>query len=77
LESDAPFHWLSVDSLRNAIQLQYIRPSGDPEMPCNFYGRANHAHALRTAPKRDGITLGKLDDVWNVSAIGGQPRKTV
>src|SRR5262249_6774282 len=77
LESHPPFDGLSVGSLRYAIQLQYVCSHSYPEMSCDFFRGSDHADALRGAPERDAIALGELNNIWNVSAIGGQSWKPV
>jgi hypothetical protein len=76
-ESHAPFNWLTIYRLGNAIQLEDVGPRRNPEMQCDIFGSSDHADAFRSPPKRDAITPSKLDDVRNVAAIGAQTRKSV
>jgi hypothetical protein len=76
-ESHAPFDWLAIGSLDNAIQLHHVGPHHNLEMRRYFFGGRDDADVFRSTAERATVTLSKLDDVWNVTPIRRQTRKTI
>jgi hypothetical protein len=71
----APLDWLATHRLSNPLQPQYSASRDDPEMQRDSLCGLDDADPFRSTPERKVMTMGKLDDVWNVATIGGQTSK--
>jgi hypothetical protein len=72
-ERHAPLDRVAVRSLHDAVQLQHVRTRRNLQMRRHHSGGVDKGDALRGTSERQAVTLGKLDDVWNVTTLSCLP----